>query len=524
MSTASEPGPEPAPEPAPERATGVNVAVLGGRLSPAVLVLWPLAQLVPLVFLLVTGALDARIVLALIGVAIASSVVRWRRFTWRLDAGALVVQQGLVQRRRRVIPLERIQSVDLVRKLRHRALGVVEVRVEAVGGSGTEGTLDAVPIGEATKLRALLLRQHGDAQVPGPSGARDAALGPVERGHELTRMSPRRLVLAGVTGGRVGVAAALLGTAEQVFGNRVQELFGRLPGLVGPSGVVGLAVAIGVGAFLLSVVATTVAYWGFTLVRDGEELRVRRGLLEQRLDTLPLRRVQALRVEQNLLRRLFGLASVKVDVAGRAGGDEARESSVLLPLGTLREATQLVADVLDEPDLARALRSMPRAARGRRVRRGLAVAGVLLVVAGAVPRIPGLAVPAVPLVAGALALGVVAVLVGLDAYAGLGWVEARGHLIGRSGVLVRRTAFVPVARLQSLSAQSTPFQRRLGLATLDLQIARSPGAWGGPRLIDVATADVERWLAELTHTLTSPARPPRPGSDHEDAPKTRPLL
>lgn len=459
---------------------------LGGRLHPAALVTGSFGQLVPLAVLLFTDSFAAAFAGVALGLTLLSGVVRWLRFRWRLEGGALVIEQGLLSRSRRVIPYERIQSVDLIRKVRHRLLGVVEVRVEAVGGSDSEGRIDALAVADAERLRATLLGARHRRSAPAAAVEQQAA------GEELVAMTPRRLVLAGITGGRVGVAAALLGGAQELFGNRVEELF-ALPGRLTVGALVGLGVALLLGAFGLSVIVTAVVYWDFRVVRAADELRVRRGLLEQRLDTIPLPRVQALRVEQNLLRRPFGLAAVKVDVAGKAGGGDTRDTSLILPLGTRAEAHTLVAAILDTPGLRDVeLTPAPRPALRRRLVRAAVVAAVPTAVATALAGPPGLLAALVGLPAAAAAL---------DAYHALGSGRCADVVIGRAGLLVRRTAFVPVRNLQSLALRSSPLQRRAGLATVELQIARGPRAWGDPRLVDLEGDRAQATVSTLAAAL-----------------------
>jgi hypothetical protein len=87
------------------------------------------------------------------------------------------------------------------------------------------------------------------------------------------RVSPGRLVLAGLTGGRVGVVAAVLGFVSQVIPEAWwPALFGEAMGRVpDPSTLEGLRFLslLGAGAiltaFVFSVLATVVAHWGFTL-------------------------------------------------------------------------------------------------------------------------------------------------------------------------------------------------------------------------------------------------------------------
>ena len=58
--------------------------------------------------------------------------------------------------------------------------------------------------------------------------------------------------------------------------------------------------------------------WDFRLARDAAALRVRQGLLETRSQTVPLHRVQGVRVTWPLLWRSVGWARARIDVAGYA--------------------------------------------------------------------------------------------------------------------------------------------------------------------------------------------------------------
>ncbi|HJW60246.1 MAG TPA: PH domain-containing protein, partial [Actinomycetota bacterium] len=154
-----EPGPPPPDQAAPEVPEGPRpaekvpeVALDSGGprrlhvLSPVFFAtrhafrLWPLALLVAArrqFWLLALGAL----------VLLAWSTVEWWRHTYELEGGALRVEEGVLARKLRAVPFDRIQQVELVRKPLHRLLGVASLRVEtAGGGTAAEVDLDVVTL------------------------------------------------------------------------------------------------------------------------------------------------------------------------------------------------------------------------------------------------------------------------------------------------------------------------------------------------------------------------------------------
>src|SRR5699024_295363 len=69
----------------------------------------------------------------------------------------------------------------------------------------------------------------------------------------------------------------------------------------------------------------------FTVQLEDEDLIITRGLLEKKRATVPLKRVQSIRIVENPFRQLFGYAAVIIDnPGGEISGDGARIK--LMPL------------------------------------------------------------------------------------------------------------------------------------------------------------------------------------------------
>lgn len=469
----------------------------GNRLHPAAIAVWILELagrgILGSVALIVLDRRWAFLLFALLALGAVSSFIRYLRFAYEIEGNALIVEGGFLNTWRRVIPLPRIQSVDVVQKLRHRLFGVVELRIEAAGGRQTEAALVALRPEDAETLRAMLLSRAG----PPPR--------PDEAPPVLVRLSPGQLLLAGITGGRVAVIAVLLGYLEDVISDEaLQRAFERWGG----SGRGGVLVVIGVVAIflflslLISVVATLFVYWDFAVWREGDRLTITRGLFEKRRAVVPLRRLQAIRMDENLLRMLFGLVSLRAITAAHSGGsEEEQETSLLLPVGRRKEALRVISDLLAlsagemvtrlEPVPARAL--APRLAPG--ILLGLAAGLVGLAAFGAAGALGFLVLPG-------------GVLLGWGSWRALGHSIDTGHAVVRSGVLVKRTLFVPLANLQHLSFTCTPVQRVLGLATVRVAI---PRAWA--RATDLARARAaERFDLLARKMATGPEGPVAPAS------------
>ena len=78
--------------------------------------------------------------------------------------------------------------------------------------------------------------------------------------------------------------------------------------------------AIGAGA-VLTVLGAVLHFWRFSFnVKDGK-FHVHKGVFVREKINIPLERVQAVHVEQNLIQRVFGVCGLRVDTAGSSGSE-----------------------------------------------------------------------------------------------------------------------------------------------------------------------------------------------------------
>src|SRR5829696_2338824 len=556
--------PSEGPGPGPGAALGPGVPVEGGGrrrlhvLSPVffatghALRLWPLGVLVAArrqFWLLAVGAL----------MLLAWSTLEWLRRTYELEGGALRLEQGVLTRKLRAVPFDRIQQVDLVRKPLHRLLGVATLRVEtAGGGKGAEVDLDVVTLAEARDLRATLLRAKaraaaksaaagsgavaGSGAWAGPGAAAGAVDGPARPGsgsatppvggpptgigagaptgadlaappaeRVLLRLGLGEVMLAGITGSRAAAALVVLGPISQAsdwFPGLSDWLFSRFdPEAVTPTTPAAFAAVAVLGAVVwlgLAAASSIVTDYGFTLARAGNDLVVRRGLLERREAVLPLARLQVVRIEQSLLRRALGLASIRIQSAGRTGGRDETAGRLAIPVLPRVRVNQVLEELLPGAAPVPRLLLPPAAARRRSVTRSalkatLVMAAIALLLwpltaVGVLAVPPALALLALP----ALALAAAA---GLAGYRSLGHATREGFLYARAGFAIRVTTAVPVAKAQSGSVRSSPFQRRAGLDTLHVDIA---GGGPTPRVFDESQGTATGLLQVVLGRRVSP--------------------
>lgn len=290
--------------------------------------------------------------------AAVSGSLTWATTRFSVDERAIELRSGLLARKQTTVPLERVQGLDELAGPLHRLFGVTRVDVQTAGGkAGGEISLIAVGPETVVALRQVVGRE-APALVAAPAGP-------------VRRLSRGALVVAALTAGRLGVLLPVVAFVPQVL----SEAFPDDPGDADPSALLGLApesardwlvlglVALAI-AWLLSALGVLVAFAGFEIRREKDRLVIRRGFLQRRSATVPIARVQAVRVVEGVLRQPFGLASLRVEVAGYASEEAAAQT--IFPLLRVRDVDAFVAEVLPEmPHRLGPLQPLPRRALRR---------------------------------------------------------------------------------------------------------------------------------------------------------------
>jgi putative membrane protein len=386
---------------------------------------------------------------AAITASVAAVIVFGAWLSWRATgfaivddatgSGTLLFHRGILAKQRDQVRLRRVQSVDVNQPLVPRLLGLAAVQLDMAAGNDASVNLAYMPFDEASSLRLEILRRMSgvpsadavDAEVP--PGGEGIAADPGEHGggrptssrdELIAEVSTEQVIKSNLLDG-IGAWVILL---VWIIGLAVAAIvMGGTAFLAAFSGVI--AVTIAILAQLRRQVVSMMRDADFKLYRTPTGVRVSSGMTSTVNRTIDYDRIQGVRLVEPFWWRRFGWARVKLDIAG--GKDDFDSGASLIPVADRPVALALIAAVtgadFDSPHYA----GVPAGARTLDPIewRFLAVA---LVETGA---------------------------------------------LSRSGRWRRSTAYVPYARVQSVSARQGLIQRRRGLATVYLDLAKGSKRW-----------------------------------------------
>ena len=225
-----------------------------------------------------TALLAAAFVALWLGSAVATSVFRDAGYTLDLVGDELHLARGLLDRKEAVLPLARVQAVQVTANPLRRAIGVLSLRVQSAGaGTDQEDRRVSIPLLARADLPVVVERLLPGATTMPPLQAPPK----VARRRAVVRATWPVAVLA------VPVAA-----------------------LAAPAGLLALLlVPLAAGFGELS-------YRAMAHATGPSHLMTRTGAIVRRTVVVPLVRAQSVRVRSSPLQRRLGLATCVVDIAG----------------------------------------------------------------------------------------------------------------------------------------------------------------------------------------------------------------
>lgn len=404
---------------------------------------------------------------------LGSGIIRWLRFTYRMEEGELRIEHGLIFRKKRYIPIDRIQSLDFSEGIFHRPLNLVKVSVETAGSTGTQGAeaeLTAIHRKEADELETLIFQEKHKTNEEGQEVVEDEEeITPPTR-EKVYGMTMKDIVWMAVTSGGAGVVIS--GVA--VFFSQFMDLIplGSIYREVLDWIQIGfLVVAFSVFLILLiaygiSIIMTIFRYAYFSVYLDADDLIITRGWLEKKQMTIPLNRIQGIRIDENLIRQPLGYASVTLISAGGSvlKGDE--HQLKLLPMIKKREIEGVIQKILSDYQIGSDFKQPPKRSLYRYLIRH-AWFGFL----AAIP----LSIFFFPYGMLSIIAGLFLLVLGWLAYHDAGWKINDHQLTLRSRTIIKQTYVMKKYRIQAASGTQSFFQRRASLSSVRMTLKSGSG-------------------------------------------------
>ncbi|WP_421382851.1 PH domain-containing protein [Bacillus salacetis] len=417
---------------------------------------------------------------------LVAGIIKWLRFSYWLEEGELRIEYGLFVKKKRYIPFERIQSLNLTEGILQRPFGLVKVKVETAGSSDSkqaEAELTAISKSEAQELQRIINEAKSSKRNTGAEEEQ-----PVIQNNEevVFKMNFKDLLLMATTSGGAGVVISGVLIFLSQFDELIpyERVFNELEQFV-RSGVVLVSVVVIIGlliAWIAAIIGTLLVFADFTVKKQGADLIITRGLLEKKQMTVPINRIQGVRIVENILRQPLGYAAVQIESAGGSVLEKESSTIKILPMIKKQKIEAVMKDVLPDYKISVDFKTVPKRSLKRYLfRESLLVTAVII----------GVTIAFWPLGLWSLFLYVPFWLFGYSKFRSAGWSIEEAQLGLRYRSLQKHTLLMKKYRIQSLETEQNFFQVRKELANLRATVKSGETGAAG-KIVDLDDESVKR--------------------------------
>lgn len=303
--------------------------------------------LLPFVFVMLQGRRDfgqqALWAGGFLLVALVFGVVKWFFFTYELTPHEITVHQGVFVKRRTHVPFERVQTLTKTQPFIFQPFEVFQVRIETSGKADDQLTFNAL-----TPAQIATIEYYRQVAQTTSVGTTTTAQPQASATYQIDQRALIRYALTSF--GSLGIIGVILTLLSEVSNHLPESVMAGLDhwlsggSLMFYAMLTAVVIFLGIGVAFLKIYNQ---YYGFTLTRVGQHLAISRGLLTKHTMQLRTTRVQAIQLEQSLLRRALRLVTVSVFLASAVKSDKNEANqTVLMPVIQTTEATQVLRPFL----------------------------------------------------------------------------------------------------------------------------------------------------------------------------------
>jgi putative membrane protein len=281
-------------------------------------------------------------------ISLIAATLTWWTYRYKFRERTLQVYSGVFVKSERNVPIERIQNVQKHTSFLHKLLRMTSLTLETgTGGDEASVKLDMITFSESARIESLLNQGEEEKRV-------ERTVHFTVSRHELIKASFTSLSFFAI----IPLLASLYFTIDDFFKlNSVTKVV-----IDYVTGTLWVLAPISVGLLIFGaaagVITTYLRYGNFEISSDEERIYLKKGVLNESLFTITKEKVQAVTLNQSLLKRWLGLVEVELISAGSVG-DEELETNSLYPFLPVKQAASLVEDLLPAYKMEKEMKKLP---------------------------------------------------------------------------------------------------------------------------------------------------------------------
>lgn len=267
---------------------------------------------------------------------IAIVFVRYLCFTFEIADDMLTINSGIFIKKHTHIPYGRIQTIQRSQWFFLKPFHLEKLQIETAGHDdhSPEAVLPIVPerVREAIEQRRVSHHANPDSDLESTIKSTQANSKPIPtyliNPHDLNVFALTSLGIFPL----MGVLLAIYGKIQDVI---PQRIINSITSEIVQQSIL-MIVIIALLIIIISIIGTFLTivqrYYKFTLTNESGQLKTYQGLFQRNSVTIPVNRIQAIRIKQNIIRQWCKLSTIQALSASSAGDKEKSNDLMIIPV------------------------------------------------------------------------------------------------------------------------------------------------------------------------------------------------
>lgn len=306
--------------------------------------------------------------------SLVSAVLNWLTTTYALDDQRFYLRRGIFSKTDQTIPFSKVQNTNRHTSFFHRLLGLTSIRFETgIAGEDASVKFEVATKNEVARMesaaeehkRFLVEEERTSAdEIDTMPSIEEALRKPQEERVIHFQPTRRDLLKASMTSFSflllVPLLASLYYNISEFIGLE-ERLNGFGASLLGSPWIIATAVLLIIlASFIFGIIHSFIKYGNYVISSDSRCVYIKKGLISEASFSIAKERVQAIEITQSFIKRILGLAEVRLISAGSLSmGSEELSISSLYPFLPKKKAYALVSELLPDYRIQEDMQHLP---------------------------------------------------------------------------------------------------------------------------------------------------------------------
>lgn len=421
------------------------------------------------------------IMLGILLLIVIYETIKWYKDVYCIKDNLIMIKEGIIFVKRKEIPFNKIQTVDISQGIKHRIFGLALVKVDTGNSSVKKEELSfLLKKIEAENLKDNIFNMKDKITQ---SSSNEAVKIEIEGSYKKDKflfsskefkVSNGELILSALTSNAIFTGVLFLASAFPFIDDYLKEFldstfsktslffqninFDQMSVGNIVLWIILILIIYIIVSLIIAIITTIIKFYGFSVKRENDNLIINYGLLEKKNYIMPIKKISAIYLKQNIIKQIFNCRAIHIETVGY--GNEKGESSILYPLTVGSKYSKLIEELIPEYKFNEMMIKVPKRALVRFLSLKFIVPVVISVIFTIYFKYGYICLLSVPF------------------FILVGYLQYKNSAIGKNSNLLcisnssftKVTSIIPVNKIQSVVTETSYFQKRKVLFNLEVSI------------------------------------------------------